>query len=119
MTIQRLLVSITSFPPFSSPKYDFRRRICKSFYPIIMKRRWVLASVHNVCAAGGKPGTISVSVKSFMGIFLAIITGKKNAFVPRPEVDGNQAVHHWWNLGCFTHVKLSSDYPSGVGSDAH
>jgi len=41
-----------------------------------MKRRWVLASVHNVCAAGDKPFTISVSVNSFMWIFLVIITGE-------------------------------------------
>ena len=74
----------------------------------------MLASMHNVCAAGGKPGTISVSVKSFMWIFLVIVTGKNNAFVPRPEDGGDQAIRHWWNLGCFTHVKLSSDYPSVV-----
>lgn len=88
--------------------------IYKSFYPIITNRRWVLASMHNVCAAGGKPGTVSVSVKSFMWIFLVIITGKNNAFVPRPEDDGDQAIRHWWNLGCFTLVKLSSDHPSVV-----
>lgn len=88
--------------------------IHKSFYPIITKRRWVLASMRNVCAAGGKPGTISVSVKSFMWIYLVIITGKNNAFVARPEDDGDQGVRHWCNLGRFTRVKLSSDYPSAV-----
>lgn len=72
-----------------SQKYNFRRMIWKSCYPLIMKKRWVLASVHNVCAAGGKPGAVSVSIKSFMWIFLVIITGKNNAFVPRPENDGD------------------------------
>lgn len=46
--------------------------------------------MHNVCVAGGKIGTVSVSVKSFTWIFLVVITEKNNAVVPRP--DCHQAV---------------------------
>lgn len=68
--------------------------------------------MHNVRAAGGKTGTISVSVKSFIWIFLVTVTGRNNASIPRPEDAGDQTVHPCWNLGCFTCLKFSSDYPS-------
>lgn len=71
-----------------------------------MKKRWVLASVHNVCASGGKSNTIFVSVISFMWIFWVITTGKYNPFLPRPEDGGDEAIYHWWNLAGFTPVKL-------------
>lgn len=71
-----------------------------------MKKRWVLASVHNVCASGGESSTLFDSIISFMWIFWVFTTGKYNPFSPRPEGDGNEAMYHWWNLAGFTPVKV-------------
>lgn len=71
-----------------------------------MKKRWVLASVYNVCASGGKSSTVFNSVISFMGIFWVVTTGKYNPFLPRLEDAASEAIYHWWNLAGFTPVKL-------------